>query len=189
MGFVWGVDVWVDGTGPKGGCVCLCGWMSGTSRKGGKKGSMCFNLVCEGVCLCVLSCSETQWRRVFFFFFFSFTVLIPHSDHSSSACTREANNASDMSLVEQRLSAPPLPSTNSALHPLLCAVSVCDCVVHWFQPVWWIFLLDYLGLIWWCPLWMPLDRTQSCWICMMIKKRTHFSLIYLLKLIMTNFTH
>lgn len=153
--------------------------------------------VCEGVCLCVSSCSETGPLHSggVVFFFFSCTVLIPHSDHSSSARTRETNNASDMSLVEQRLSergggpSPPSPPTALSTH---CSVHVCvytcDCVVHWFQPAWWMFLLDYLGLIWWtlCPLWMPLDKEMELVDLCNGEKWTRFSSTYLIKLIMAN---
>lgn len=50
-------------------------------------------------------------------FFFFLAALIPHSDHSSSARTREMNNTSDVSLVEQRLFAtPPFLSTDNTPH-------------------------------------------------------------------------
>ena len=62
-------------------------------------------------------------RRSSFFFVFCFAVLIPHSDHSSRACTRKVNNASDMSLVEQRLGAPPSsPFLHSTRSSVQCVV-------------------------------------------------------------------
>lgn len=70
----------------------------------------------------------------------SFFVCIPHSDHSSSAPTRRTNNASDTSLVQQRLAAPRSPP-----HPAAALGSSYDCVVHWFQPVWWSFLSALSG--------------------------------------------
>lgn len=45
------------------------------------------------------------------------TVLIPHSDHSSSACTRETNNTSDMSFrTKTWCSSPSFPLTALCTH-------------------------------------------------------------------------
>lgn len=100
------------------------------------------------VCLCVHSCPETGPLHSGGVSFFFFPVLIPHSDHSSSACTRKTNNASDMSLVEQRLFAqlsPPFLLTLLSTRSTVQCVSVLsidssqsDKSLH----------LDYLGFIW-----------------------------------------
>ncbi|XP_029524234.1 transcriptional enhancer factor TEF-3-like isoform X5 [Oncorhynchus nerka] len=78
--------------------------------------------VCERafVCLCILSCPETVLvqRRLF-------SVLIPHSEHSSSTHTRKQNNALDMIPTEQRnplASKPqqPVSTNNPPLSTCIC---------------------------------------------------------------------
>lgn len=89
-----------------------------------KQGNLCVLTLFDSQSLCCVDtfcCPETGFLQSGGVFFFFFAVHIPHSDHTSSAQMRERNNASDMSLVEQRLYAPPF-STSSALHPQLCAV-------------------------------------------------------------------
>lgn len=110
---------------------------------------MCaFILVWESLCVCVCIAALRQvLSTVEEFLFFFFPVLIPHSDHSSSACTRKTNNASDMSLVEQRLFAQPSPpflltllstrSTVQCVSVLSIDSSQSDKSLH----------LDYLGFI------------------------------------------